>query len=60
LQVFNPNGRAPNLAIDAGSESPKQARYLSGPLEHGKLGDGDGMDGAVVREERKCDRWGGP
>ena len=46
MQVFNPNGRAPNLAVDAGLESLKQARYLSGPLERGKLGDGNDMDGA--------------
>lgn len=54
MQVFCPNGRAPNLAVDAGLESLKQARYLSGPLERGKLGDGNDMDGAVVREDREA------
>lgn len=60
MRVLDPNGRAPNLAVVAGLESLKQARYLSGPLERGKLGDGDGMDGAVVREERRVRQMGGP
>ena len=56
MQVFKPNGTAPNLAVVAGFESLKQARYLSGLLERGKLGDGDGIDGAVVRED--CEAHG--
>jgi hypothetical protein len=54
LQVFIPNGIAPNLAVVAGFESLKQARYLLGPLERRKLGDGDDMDGAVVSEDREA------
>jgi len=57
LQVFNPNDRAPNLAVVAGSESLKQARYSSGSLERGKLGmEMVWMERSSGRRE-ECDRW---
>jgi hypothetical protein len=47
------NGRAANLTVIAGLAPQSRRDICQGRWSAEKLGEGDRMDGAVVREERK-------